>query len=465
MVKLLWRFGLLVAAAFGFAWLADRPGQVTINWLGREIHLSVMVAVALLSAALITAYFVWRVTSKIWRSPSAAREHWRFRKHRKAYDSLSRGIIAAGAGDAQAAARHAAIAGDTLKSEPLVNLLAAQAAQLKGDRAGVKKAFEDMTKSPDTEVLGLRGLFAEAKHAGDWAAARKIAERALAKNSRLPWASMAILQVQITAKDWAAAAATIANQAKAAIMPREEAAKKQASLLAAQALADEDTNPARALDLAQQAYGLDNTLVPAALVAARGLIASGNTRKAIKLLHNCWAKSPHPELVQVYCNAKPAENAEDRFERVRDFVSKTENQIESACALARAAIDAKRFDVAKAALAAFIEDRPQARICGLMAEIEDAQGDKGRSREWLARALHALRDPIWVSDGVASTRWTPVSPVTGEIVPCEWKPPFEMAAGSHWQLQSQEETPLLETSAEVAKPAEPVRLPDDPGVE
>jgi uncharacterized membrane-anchored protein len=27
---------------------------------------------------------------------------------------------------------------------------------------------------------------------------------------------------------------------------------------------------------------------------------------------------------------------------------------------------------------------------------------------------------------VASPRWTPVSPVSGEIVPCEWKAPFEM---------------------------------------
>ncbi len=465
MVKLLWRFGLLVAAAIGFAWLADRPGQVTINWLGREIHMSVLVGVALLSVAILAAYMVWRVTHRIWRSPTAAREYWRFRKHRKAYDSLSRGIIAAGAGDAQSAARHAAIAGDTLKHEPLVTLLAAQAAQLKGDRAGVKRAFEGMTRSAETEVLGLRGLFAEAKHAGDWATARNIAERALAKNSRLPWASMAILQVQTASKDWAAAAATIANQAKAAIMPREEAAKKQAALLAAQALADEDTNPARALELAQQAYGLDGSLVPAALVAARGLIASGNTRKAVKLLHNCWAKSPHPELVQVYCNAKPAETAEDRFERVRDLVGKTDTNVESTCALARAAIDAKRFDVAKTTLVPFIEDRPQARICGLMAQIEDAQGDKGRSREWLARALHAPRDPIWVSDGVASARWTPVSPVTGEIVPCEWKPPFEMAAGSHWQLNADEETPLLETSAEDAKPAEQVRRPDDPGVE
>ena len=46
MVKLLWRFALLLAAAVLFAWLADRPGNVTINWLGREIQMSVLVAVA-----------------------------------------------------------------------------------------------------------------------------------------------------------------------------------------------------------------------------------------------------------------------------------------------------------------------------------------------------------------------------------------------------------------------------------
>ena len=465
MVKLLWRFGLLVVAAIVFAWLADRPGQVTINWLGREIHMSVLVGVALLSIALLAAYFVWLVTSKIWRSPSAVREHWRFRKHRKAYDSLSRGIIAAGAGDAQAAARHASIAGDTLKNEPLVTLLAAQAAQLKGDRAGVKRAFEDMTKSADTELLGLRGLFAEAKQAGDWPTARTIAERALAKNARLPWASTAILQVQTTSKDWAGAAATLANQAKAGLLPREESRKKQAALLAAQALADEDSNPTRALELAQQAHSLDGTLVPAALVAARCQIVSGNTRKAIKLLQNCWAVAPHPELVKVFSNAKPNEDAEERFERVRDLVGRSEGHIESACALARAAINAKRFDVAKTSLETFAQDRPQARVCGLMAEIEDAQGDKGRSREWLARALHAPRDPIWVSDGVASAIWTPVSPVTGEIVPCEWKPPFEMAPGSHWQLNSEDAAPLLETTVQETKPLEQVRLPDDPGVE
>jgi HemY protein len=465
MIKLLWRFALLILAAMGFAWLADRPGHISITWLGRDIELSVLAGVAILLAALAVFYIVWRITSRIWRSPTAVREYWRFRKHRKAYDSLSRGIIAAGAGDAQGAARHASIASATLKDEPLVNLLSAQAAQLKGDRAGVKRAFEDMTKSSDTELLGLRGLFAEAKQMGDWPAARKYAEAALAKNARLPWASTAVLQVQTTAKDWAQAAATIANQNKAGMLPRDESAKKQAALLTAQAIAEEETNKPRALGLAQDALSFDGGLVPAALVASRCLIADGNPKKAIKVLRSAWTTSPHPELAQVLLNAKPAETAEEKFERTRDFVGAADKHVEAACALARAAIQAKRFDVAKASLQAFTEDHPQARLCGLMAEIEDAQGDKGRSREWLARALHATRDPMWVSDGVASNRWVPVSPVTGEIVPCEWKVPYEMADAPVWQLQTSLETPQLTAPPETAKPPQQARLPDDPGVD
>lgn len=464
MIKLLWRLALLIAAALGFAWLADRPGHVTISWLGRDIEMSVLVAVVLLAFVMIAILFVWRLLHRIWRSPTTAREYLRFRKQRKAYHSLSHGIIAAGAGDAQSALRHAAIAGDTLKNEPLVTLLLAQAAQLKGDRAKVKQAFANMAEVPETELLGLRGLFAEAKQAGDWPEARNIAERALAKNARLPWASAAILQVQITAKDWESAARTIANQAKAGILPRADAAKKQAALLAAQAIADEPTKPARALALALEAHGLDSSLVPAAGVAARCYVATDHQRKALKILRNTWTHVPHSELAFIFANSKPDETPDARFERMRDFVGPTEINIESACALTRTAIDAKRFDVAKETLVPFVEGHPQARVCGLMAEIENAQGDRTKSREWLARALHAARDPVWVSDGVASTKWVPVSPVTSEIVPCEWKPPFEMAQGGEW-LQFTTEKPLLAATKVDLKPDEAIPRPDDPGVE
>jgi HemY protein len=465
MIKLLWRFLLLVLAAIAFAWLADRPEKIVIQSPLHEIQVSLLVGVVLLSLVLAAAYFVWKILHRIWSSPKTVRESLRFRKHRKAYESLSRGIIAAGAGDAQAAAKHAAIASDTLNNEPLITLLNAQAAQLKGDRAGVKRAFEDMTKSPDTELLGLRGLFAEAKQAGDWVTARKIAERALAKNARLPWASTAILQVQTTAKDWAAAATTIAQQGKAGLLPRDEAGKKQAILLGAQALELEEKDRERAQSFAHDALSHDASLVPAALVAARTHVANGNHRKALKLLRATWPLAPHPDLAEVAANAKPNDSAEEKFERVRDLVGTPETNLESAFALARAAVAAKRWDVAKAALETHITEKPQARICGLMAQIEDAQGDKGRSREWLARALHAPRDPIWVSDGVASPRWTPVSPVTGEIVACVWKPPFEQPAGLGWQMQDDEAVPLLETTATKPNSTETFRAPDDPGIE
>lgn len=465
MIQLLWRFLLLVFAAIAFAWLADRPEKIVIQSPLHEIQVSLLVGVVLIGLALGVVYFIWKLLHRIWSSPKTVRESMRFRKHRKAYESLSRGIIAAGAGDAQAAAKHAAIASETLKNEPLITLLTAQAAQLKGDRAGVKRAFEDMTKSPDTELLGLRGLFAEAKQAGDWVTARKIAERALAKNARLPWASTAILQVQTTAKDWAQAAATIAQQGKAGLLPRDEAAKKQAILLSAQALELEEKDRERAQAFAHDALSHDASLVPAALVAARTHVANGNPKKALKILRATWALSPHPDLAEVASNAKSNDGAEEKFERVRDLVGRPETNLESAFALARAAIAAKRWDVAKVALETYITEQPQARLCGMMAQIEDAQGDKGRSREWLARALHAPRDPIWVSDGVASPRWTPVSPVTGEIIACAWKPPFEQPPGLGWQSQNDEAVPLLETTSTKPNSAETFRPPDDPGIE
>jgi len=465
MIRLVWRFALLVLAAAAFAWLADRPGSVTIRWLGREVETSFLVAVALFALIFIAAWFLWGLIHRLWRTPGAVRQSWRFRKNRKAYESLSRGIIAAGAGDAAAAAKHAAIAANGLADEPLVNVLAAQAAQLKGDRAAVKRIFETMAKSPDTEALGLRGLFAEARQSGDTAAARAHAERALKLNPRLAWASSAVLQLQSAAKDWNGAAATLAQQAKSGLLAGEEASRKQAAILAAEALAREDKDRNGARDLALKALKLDPALVPAALVAARCHIADGSPRKASKLIRAVWRLSPHPDLAQVFAHQKPGDGPEARFERVRDLVKDHGGGLEGAYSLARAAAAAQRWDVARKTLEPHMAERPQARLCALMADIEEAQGDKGRAREWLARAVKAPRDPIWVSDGVASPRWTPVSPVSGDIVPCEWKVPFEML-GEEAPAGIAAPAAIATAPKHTAKPpmAERLRPPDDPGL-
>ncbi len=60
-----------------------------------------------------------------------------------------------------------------------------------------------------------------------------------------------------------------------------------------------------------------------------------------------------------------------------------------------------------------------------MARIEAGEGDKGREREWLARAVRAPRDRAWIADGYVSDRWLPVSPVTGAVDAFEWKAPVD----------------------------------------
>src|ERR1043165_7434774 len=129
----------LAAAGFlalGVVWLADRPGQIAITWLGYRADTSVMVAAGAIAAVAVLAVIVWSIARLMLRTPKLFSLALRERKRRKGYEAISRGLIAIGAGDARAAQRFAANAEKSLPGEPLALLLRAQTAQLSGDRAG-----------------------------------------------------------------------------------------------------------------------------------------------------------------------------------------------------------------------------------------------------------------------------------------------------------------------------------------
>jgi len=150
-----------------------------------------------------------------------------------------------------------------------------------------------------------------------------------------------------------------------------------------------------------------------------------------------------------YAFAQPGLSPRDRLKRVKYLAGLAPNDVEGAIAVAQAAIEAQEWQEARDALEPYLEDRPSARVCTLMARLEGGEGDKGREREWLARAVRAPRDRAWIADGYVSDRWLPVSPVTGAVDAFEWKAPVDAIGRGDDTLLIEEMEPPRDASAMV----------------
>ncbi|HEY1944498.1 MAG TPA: heme biosynthesis HemY N-terminal domain-containing protein [Roseiarcus sp.] len=425
MVRLLLFLVALALAGYGLTWLAENPGEVALTWRGVEYDVSLIVALGVVVALAVVLAVVWGVIRFVFRIPSLVSLAARARKREKGLAALTRGMIAVGSGDVRTASRDAAEARKHLRDAPLAKLLRAQAAQLAGDRPGAAAAFKDMLEHPQTHALGLRGLHIEARRSGDHAAALEYAARAH-KHAALPWAAQAVLDDRAAHDDWAGALAIVESNAAAKLIDKPTANRWRAVLKTALAQEIADRDPHRALSLAQEANALAPSLVPAAALAGRLHGANGDYRRAAKILEAAYRQTPHPDLAAVYLRMRRGDSANDRLARAKALARLAPSDPESLVTVGRAALDARDLDAARAAVAPLLAPgaRPTARVCLLMADIEDAAGAAGAAREWLARAARAPRDRAWVAEGVISDRWAPVSP-SGVLDAFVWRTPEE----------------------------------------
>jgi HemY protein len=434
----------VMAAAVGLDWLAGQPGKLNIEWRGYEIETSMFRALILLAALIGLSILLASFIRSIWQSPANIGSFFTKRRNKRGLESLSNGMIAIGAGDRTLATRYAVRARKDLPNEPLTHLLRAQAAQLSGDRETSRRIFEAMLSSPGTEQLGLRGLYLEAEREKEPEAAEQFAERAVSLNPKLSWSIDALFDMQCRKGDWAGALETVTLAKKHGHIERHIADRRRAVLLTAQAQALEDSDPNKAMALALDAHNMAHDLVPAATIAGRMLASRGNTGRATKILSKTWKRFPHPDLASAYAYARLGDSPRDRLERVKQLSGQAPGSVEGPIAVATAAIDAKEWDLARRVLEPFLEERLSQRICTLMARIEGGQnGDTGRVREWLARAVHAPRDPAWTADGVVSEHWAPKSPVTGALDAFQWRVPVA-------QVDSQDSPALTAKRDELA---------------
>lgn len=402
------KLAVLIAIA---VWLAEQPGNVSIEWLGYRVDTSVGLLLAAVFVLLVVAalgYRFWRALRGAPRSLVRARQRSR---RRKGYEALTNGLVAVAAGDAPEADKWARRASHLLDEPPLVRLLEAQAAQLDNDEPTARAHFTEMLEHRETRFLGLRGLFLQAMRDGDEEAARRYLERARNLRPETPWVLNGLFELSERSGDLDKAEEALRESQKQRFLPRPEASRKRAVVLMEAAEASEAAGEtATARQYLARALKLEPGFVPALLLAARLDFRKGRKRRARKLLEQGWREQPHPGIVEVLLEEPGlSDKPYERIKRIERLTQDNPTHPESRLALARVNLEAELWGEARKHLRSLLDSTPEHRVFRLMAELEEREnGDSEKAADWLRQAETASPDPGWVcgSCGALSGKWS-----------------------------------------------------------
>ena len=422
---------LVVALATAVLALTGEPGHASIIWLGwrADMTAAAMVLITLLVALL--TMIGWRLLLWILEAPRRAERARAEDRRRQANEALTRGFLAAAAGDGSEARRLALKAADLADEAPgLVRVLAAQAAEAAGDAGAVQAAYSAMLGFPEMRLAGHRGLMAQALAQGDKATALRHAEQAYEMARTARWAWRAVLEARLEAGDWEGALDLVKSALDRKVVSPIVAERARAALLAASAAqletAAEPKARSQATDFAVEAAKLQPGFAPGVVMASRLLAADGKTGRAAQVLETAWKIAPHPALWLAYRDLKTNETPRQRAERLNSLAELNPTARESRILFVEQALIDGVPGRAREAAEALADEPLTIRIAGLFARVAFAAGQPDVARLWMARGVGAPQEPDWTDldpEGQAFAylpadwaRLTAVYAETGELI-------------------------------------------------
>ncbi|HEY3949726.1 heme biosynthesis HemY N-terminal domain-containing protein [Phenylobacterium sp.] len=396
---------IVAAVAVTVLALSGDAGHATMVWLGWRADMTAAVAVLIVFFGALLVTIFWRTLFWVLAAPQRAERARAENRRRQANEALTRGFLAAAAGDGPEARRLAQKAADLAEETPgLVRVLAAQAAEAAGDIAGAQAAYTAMLGFPEMRLAGHKGLMQLALAQGERETALRHAQEAFNETRSARWAWRALLENRLAAAEWSQGLELVKNAADRKIVPPVTAERARAALLTALAAQQADAPDAKvrdakiwgqALDSAVDAARLQPGFAPAAAIAARFLAADGKVGRAQAVLEAAWKAHPHPALWLAYRDLKTNETPAERGKRLGELAAQNPNAREGRILAVERALIAGDGAGARQALEALDAEPATARLAGLRARVAYATGQPDEARLWLAQGMNAPAEPDW----------------------------------------------------------------------
>jgi len=434
LIKILVFVALVAGLTLGAGLLIDRGETVQITAAGWEFTLGPLQAVV---AALLLMLAVWlllrlvgllvAVLRFVTGDETALTRHFSRARERKGYQALAEGMLALASGEGRLALSKAAKAERHLHRPELTDLLTAQAAEMTGDRAKATEVYKRLLGDDRTRFVGIRGLMRQKLAEGDTATALKLAEKAYALKPRHEEVQDTLLTLQTETGDWKGARGVLGAKLKQGKLPRDVHRRRNAVLAlqeAREVFAEGATIEAREAAIAANRASPD--LIPAAVLAARGLAAEGKGKQAERLVKKAWEAQPHPDLAAAFAAVAPDETPAARLKRFEPLLRVRPEEEETRLLRAELNLAAEDFPAARRALGDLAQSHPTARTLTIMAAIARGEGaPDSEVRGWLARALTASRGPQWCCDRCQNIQadWAPVCDACGGFDTLSWREP------------------------------------------
>lgn len=422
MTRLFLWLGVILVASLVATWLADNPGQVTIDFAGLRLYTSF--ATIVLGLVVVTALTAGIVAFVGWmkRDLPVIGKNAEIKRQGRGLKLLNQSLVALSAGDHKLAKRLVEEAEVLLPPQPMVHLIAAEAATRAGDHTAALRRYQALEKTEDGRFLGLRGLVQDARRLGRENEALRLARTAFNENRKSPWVLKTLFALEVAAGNWAEAGAALDKVSREKLLSEETVMRHRAALAfaaATEAKLKGELGDAR--KSFKKALTARPDFAPAASALAKLDYGDGNKRRAEKLVRDVWSRAPHPSLAKIFKELDAAESATDWLKRVRGLTDLNPEHPQSLLLLADALMDAREYEAAKPVLERLTKEAPTRAAWQYRLALAHALGeDPDPVEAALANARDGAR---WhcTDCGHAPNGWSPLCPGCGGFDTFVWQ--------------------------------------------